>query len=42
MLLLAVYLILTGLLAFVPALSGIGILLPILTIAAGVLILIRR
>ena len=41
MLLLAIYLILSGLLAFVPALSGISILLPILAIAAGVLMLIR-
>jgi hypothetical protein len=42
MLLLAIWLILTGLLAFVPALSGLGLVLSILAIAAGVLILLGR
>ena len=42
MLLLAIWLILTGLLAFVPAIAGLGIILSILAIAAGVLILIGR
>jgi hypothetical protein len=42
MLLLAIWLILTGLLAFVPALGGIGIILSVLAIIAGILILIGR
>ncbi len=42
MLLLAIYLILIGLAAFVPAISGLGLILSILAIAAGVLILIGR
>jgi hypothetical protein len=42
MLLLAIWLILTGLIAFVPALAGLGIVLSVLAIAAGVLILIGR
>ncbi len=43
-LLLAIWLILTGLLAIVPtlAVSGIGIILSLLAIAAGVLILLER
>jgi hypothetical protein len=41
MLLLAIWLILTGLSAFVP-LGGLGILLSILAIAAGILILLGR
>jgi hypothetical protein len=41
-LLLAIWLILTGLVAFVPALSGIGILLAILAIIAGLLLLFGR
>jgi hypothetical protein len=39
---LAIWLILTGLVAFVPALSGIGILLAILAIIAGLLLLFGR
>ena len=42
MLLLAIWLILTGLIAFVPAISGLGIVLSILAIIAGVLILIGK
>ncbi len=42
MLLLAIYLILVGLVAFVPAIGGLGIVLSILAIAAGVLILIGK
>ena len=42
MLLLAIWLILTGLAAFVPALSGLGVVLAILAIAAGVFILLGR
>jgi hypothetical protein len=41
MLLLAIWLILTGLSSFVP-LGGLGILLAILAIAAGILILLGR
>jgi hypothetical protein len=41
MLLLAIWLILTGLTAFL-SLGSLGILLPILAIAAGILILIGR
>jgi hypothetical protein len=42
MLLLAIWLILTGLIAFIPAISGLGIVLAILAIAAGVFILLGR
>jgi len=42
MLLLSIWLILTGLAAFVPALGGLGVVLAILAIAAGVLILLGR
>lgn len=42
MLALAIWLILTGLLVFIPALGSLGPILPILAIAAGVLILIGR
>ncbi len=42
MLLLAIYLILVGLATFIPAISGFGLVLAILAIAAGVLILIGR
>jgi hypothetical protein len=43
-LLLAIWLILTGLLTIIPtlAVSGIGVILALLAIAAGVLILIER
>ncbi len=42
MLLLSIWLILTGLAAFVPALGGMGVLMAILAIAAGVFILLGR
>jgi hypothetical protein len=42
MLLLAIWLILTGLIAFVPSIGGLGIILSILAIIAGVLILLGR
>lgn len=42
MLLLAIWLIVSGLAAFVPALGGLGMILAILAIAAGVLILLGR
>ena len=42
MLLLAIWLILTGLTAFVPAIGGLGIILSLLAIAAGIFILIGR
>jgi hypothetical protein len=42
MLLLAIWLILWGLTALIPALSGLGIVLAILAVAAGVFILINR
>ena len=42
MLLLAIWLIVSGLAAFVPALGGLGVILAILAIAAGVLILLGR
>ena len=42
MLLLAIWLILMGLAAFVPAIGGLGTILAILAIAAGVFILIGR
>jgi hypothetical protein len=41
-LLLAIWLILTGLAAFVPAISGLGVILSILAIAAGIFILLGR
>lgn len=41
-LLLAIWLILTGLLSFVPGIAGLGSLLALLAIAAGVLILLER
>jgi hypothetical protein len=40
--LLAIWLILTGLAAFIPAIGGLGIILAILAIAAGIFILIGR
>ena len=42
MLLLSIWLILTGLAAFVPALGGMGMLMALLAIAAGVFILLGR
>jgi len=42
MLLLAIWLIVTGLAAFIPAISGLGPILAILAIAAGIFILIGR
>ena len=42
MLLLGAWLILSGLATFVPALAGLGIILAILAIAAGVFILLGR
>lgn len=42
MLFLGIWLILTGLVAFVPAIHGLGLLLSILALAAGVLILFGR
>ncbi len=42
MLLLAAWLIAWGLFSLIPALSGLGIVLAILAIAAGVLILLNR
>ena len=42
MLLLAIWLILTGLASFIPLLAGLGIILAILAIVAGVFILIGR
>lgn len=41
-LLLALWLILTGLAAFIPAISGLGVLLAILAIIAGLLLLVGR
>jgi hypothetical protein len=41
-LLLAIWLILTGLTAFVPSIGGLGVILAILAIAAGVFILLGR
>ncbi len=40
MLLLAIWLILWGLVTLIPALSGLGVVLPFLAIAAGIFILI--
>ena len=42
MLLLAIWLILTGLAAFIPAIGGLGVILAILAIAAGIFILLQR
>ena len=42
MLLLAIWLIAEGLIYFIPALSGLAVVLAILAIAAGVFILIGR
>ena len=42
MLLLAIWLIVSGLAAFVPALGGLGVIMSILAIAAGVFILLGR
>ena len=42
MLLLGIWLLLTGLAAFVPGLGGLGALLSVLAIAAGIFILIGR
>ena len=42
MLLLAIWLVLTGLAAFIPALGGLGIIFALLAIAAGVFILLGR
>ena len=42
MLLLAIWLIAWGLSTFIPALAGLGIILAILAIAAGVFILLQR
>jgi hypothetical protein len=41
-LLLAIWLILTGLAAFIPMLAGLSVILAILAIAAGVFILLGR
>ena len=42
MLLLSIWLILTGLAAFIPALGGLGIVFALLAIAAGVFTLLGR
>ena len=42
MLLLAIWLILTGLAAFIPVIGGLGVILAILAIAAGIFILLQR
>ena len=42
MLLLAIWLILTGLVAFIPVLNGLGVVLSILAVAAGVFLLLNR
>jgi hypothetical protein len=42
MLLLAIWLIVSGLATFIPALGGLGVILAILAIAAGVFILLGR
>jgi hypothetical protein len=42
MLLLSIWLILTGLAAFIPVISGLGIVLALLAIAAGIFILLGR
>ena len=42
MLLLAIWLILTGLISFIPSIAGLGVLLAVLAIIAGILILVGR
>lgn len=42
LLLLGIWLVLTGLAAFIPALGGLGIIFGLLAIAAGVLIVLGR
>jgi len=42
MLTLSIWLIATGLVSFIPALSGLGLILSILAVAAGVLILLGK
>jgi hypothetical protein len=42
MLLLAIWLIIWGLTALVPALSGLGVVLAVLAIAAGIFIIMNR
>jgi hypothetical protein len=42
MLLLAIWLIAYGLVALIPALSGLGLILAVLAIAAGIFILLNR
>ena len=42
MLLLAIWLILMGLAAFIPAIGGLGVVLSILAVAAGVFIILGR
>jgi hypothetical protein len=42
MLCLSIYLILIGLISFVPALAGIGMLTSVLALAAGILILMGK
>jgi hypothetical protein len=41
-LLLAIWLILTGLMAFVPSVAGLGVIMSLLALAAGVFILLGR
>ena len=42
MVLLAIWLIIWGLIVLIPALSGLGVILPFLAIAAGIFILLNR
>lgn len=42
LLVLSLWLIVTGLAAFIPAFHGLGVFLPLLAIAAGALILLAR
>ncbi|MFA5837774.1 MAG: hypothetical protein WC837_12550 [Bellilinea sp.] len=42
MVLLAIWLIIWGLVGLIPALSGLGVILPFLAIAAGIFILLNR
>jgi hypothetical protein len=42
MLLLAIWLILTGLAAFIPAIGGLGMVMALLAIAAGIFIVLGR
>jgi hypothetical protein len=42
MILLAIWLIIHGVLAYVPALSGVGAVMPILALVAGILLLLGR